>query len=179
MDKRQAIIFTGAKLIHEKGYHHVGIKAILDELQIPKGSFYHYFKSKEDLGMAIIDIYLMDTQEAIASVSHSLEGLKNFFNIFFDRLRGMSMKCGCPVGNLILELSDENESFRMKLHDWYELVYKWIDSILSDNGYEDATRRAKALFAAFEGAMMAAKLDKSDEHFDIFYEITLSGILMK
>ena len=46
MNKKDEIIFTAARLMHEKGYHNAGIKSILDELNIPKGSFYHYFKSK-------------------------------------------------------------------------------------------------------------------------------------
>jgi len=109
MSKREALIFTAAKLIHEKGYNNIGIKAILDEMNIPKGSFYHYFKSKEELGLSIIDLYINDTGNCLNQVEKSIKGLNEFSNIFFNRLVELNMKRGCPVGNLILELSDENE----------------------------------------------------------------------
>lgn len=84
MNKREAIIMTAARLIHEQGYHHVGIKSILDELSIPKGSFfYHYFKSKEDLGLAIIELYMRDTSNGINQSEKTLEGLNKFFLISF------------------------------------------------------------------------------------------------
>lgn len=82
MDKREAIIFTAARLIHEEGYNKVGLKSILDELSIPKGSFYHYFKSKEDLGLSIIEVYIGDTKACVEEVEQNLEGLKTFYGIF-------------------------------------------------------------------------------------------------
>lgn len=177
MDKREAIIITAARMIHEKGYHHVGLKSILDELSIPKGSFYHYFKSKEALGLAIIDIYLQDTSDCMTTVSKDLEGLRTFFDVFFNRLKAMELKRGCPVGNLILELADENELFREKLSSWYQLVYQWIAEILESENINHSEEKAKALFAAFEGAMMVAKLDKRQEHFDIFHKFIFDGVI--
>jgi TetR/AcrR family transcriptional repressor of nem operon len=177
MDKREAIIFTAARLIHEQGYNKVGIKSILDELSIPKGSFYHYFKSKEDLGLSIIDIYIDDTKGCIESVSNDIKGLKDFFGLFFKRLEEMQLKKGCPVGNLILELSDENESFRTRLMVWYEMLFRWIEDVLTKESIDNAEKKAKALVAAFEGTMMLSKLDKDNVHFEIFNEITFCSII--
>lgn len=177
MDKREAIIFTAAGLIHQHGYNKVGIKSILDELSIPKGSFYHYFKSKEDLGVAIIDVYINDTKGCTLSVTQDLEGLKAFYGVFFDRLKALSLQRGCPVGNLILELSDENEVFRSKLFEWYDMLLQWTASILEAEGIDKSLDKARALTAAFEGTMMLSKLDKDSVHFDIFYNITLRAIL--
>jgi len=177
MNKRDAIIFTAAQLIHEKGYHNIGIKSILDALSIPKGSFYHYFSSKEALALAIIDLYIEDTQSCIENSDTSVEGLKSFFNIFFNRLIDLELKRGCPVGNLVLELSDENETFRLKLHEWYDFLKVWIAKVLNDEGIDKAEVKAKALWAAFEGTMMLSKLDKNPEHFEIFNDLTFPSIV--
>ncbi|MCH4888419.1 TetR/AcrR family transcriptional regulator [Acidaminobacter sp. JC074] len=177
MNKRETILMTAARQIHENGYHHVGIKSILDELQIPKGSFYHFFKSKEALGLEIIQFYIEDTKSCIAGVEDSLQGLEDFFNIFFNRLRQLELRRGCPVGNLILELSDDKEVFREKLSEWYELVITWVSDILRNNGIDQAAIKAKALFAAFEGAMLTSKVNKKEEHFNIFIEVTLKSII--
>lgn len=177
MSKREAIIVTAARLIHEHGYHNVGIKSILDELSIPKGSFYHYFKSKEDLGLAIIDLYIRDTSDCIGQNEKTLKGLKEFFNIFFNRIVELSLKRGCPVGNLILELSDENESFRLKLMEWYNTVKSWIAETLTAEDIEDPEEKAQALFAAFEGTMLVSKLEKDAIHFKVFNKYTFDGII--
>ena len=177
MDKREAIINTAAQLIHQYGYTKVGLKMILDELNIPKGSFYHYFKSKDDLGLAIIDLYIEDTTLAIGAVSNDLDGLGQFFDLFFQRLISLEMKRGCPVGNLILELSDVNELFLNKLHQWYDLVYQWSAGILDQAQIPNSDQKAKALFAAFEGTMLTSKVDKNMEHFQIFQSIILPAII--
>lgn len=177
MDKREAIINTAARLIHEQGYNKVGLKSILDELSIPKGSFYHYFKSKEDLGLSIIDIYIVDTKTCIEQMDQNLEGLMTFYGVFFNRLKSLSLKRGCPVGNLILELSDQNEAFREKLYEWYELLNSWTEKILMDASINNAGNKAKALTAAFEGTMMLSKLDKDAVHFEIFNTITFVAII--
>lgn len=179
MNKREAIVLTAARLIHEHGYHNIGIKSILNELSIPKGSFYHYFKSKEDLGLAIIELYIHDTAGCITQVEETLDGLKAFFNIFFDRLVELSLKRGCPVGNMILELADENETFRLKLMEWYTTLEQWITGILVKESVEDAPGKAKALIAAYEGTMMMSKLDKDAVHFELFNKYTFDGILSK
>lgn len=177
MNKKEAIILTAARLIHEHGYNHVGIKSILDELNIPKGSFYYYFKSKEDLGIAIIELYINDTSDCLDHCEKNLKGLKDFFNIFFNRLIELSLKRGCPVGNLILELADENELFRNKLMEWYSVVTTWIKQILTSENINDPEEKAKALFAAFEGTMLVSKLEKDKIHFEIFNNYTFDGII--
>lgn len=177
MNKREAIIMTAARLIHEQGYHHVGIKSILDELSIPKGSFYHYFKSKEDLGLAIIELYIRDTSNGIKQSEKTLEGLNKFFNIFFNRLIELHLKRGCPFGNLIIELSDENESFRLKLKELYTMMTSWITEVLRKESIEHPEEKAKALFAAFEGTMLTSKLDKDPIHFEIFNQYTFHAII--
>ena len=87
--KKEEIILIGAELIHEHGYHNVGIKKILDVAQIPKGSFYHYFKSKEDLALCIIDFHINRTKDMFGSIDKTKEGLKVFFDMFFNMLRSM------------------------------------------------------------------------------------------
>jgi len=177
MGKRDDIIKVAAKLIRENGYHNIGIKSILDELSIPKGSFYHYFKSKEELGLAIIEIYTSMLKKRIEEQDNSLDGLKRLFNIYFDQLLSREMKNGCPVGNLILELSDENETFRHKLLEWYNYLENWTIDVLKNESIKDAEKKAKVLISAFEGAMLISKLDKDAVHFELFNEITFNAIV--
>ena len=54
---RDRIIETGAEIIHRKGFNHTGIQEILTAAGVPKGSFYNYFKSKDEFGLEVIDYF--------------------------------------------------------------------------------------------------------------------------
>ncbi|MBW1898902.1 MAG: TetR/AcrR family transcriptional regulator, partial [Deltaproteobacteria bacterium] len=55
---KQKILAAGASIIHRKGYNHTGIQEILQTVGVPKGSFYFYFKNKEDFGLQVIDYFV-------------------------------------------------------------------------------------------------------------------------
>ena len=56
-DTREALIRSGLEVITETGYLSAGIDAVIKNIAVPKGSFYHYFKSKQDFGMAVLTAY--------------------------------------------------------------------------------------------------------------------------
>jgi TetR/AcrR family transcriptional repressor of nem operon len=56
-DAKTRLLRTGARIVHQKGFNDAGLQEILEEAQVPKGSFYFYFKSKEDFGLQLIDYY--------------------------------------------------------------------------------------------------------------------------
>ena len=51
------ILEIGTDLILKNGYNNVGLNKILQAANIPKGSFYYYFNSKEDFGVQVIEYY--------------------------------------------------------------------------------------------------------------------------
>lgn len=171
MTKRDEIIIIAADLIHEHGYNNIGIKKILDEANIPKGSFYHYFKSKEDLALAVIEFHIENTKIIFSGIDRSIEGLRSFFNIFFMKLEELEYKRGCPIGNMILELSDLGESYRNKLLEWLKYLEGEIVDILENSEIkENINPRSMASFivTSFEGAMMKTKLEKTRVAIDEF-----------
>ncbi|WP_432661862.1 TetR family transcriptional regulator C-terminal domain-containing protein [Wukongibacter baidiensis] len=171
MTKKDEIIMIAADLIHEYGYNNIGIKRILDEANIPKGSFYHYFKSKEDLALAVIEFHIENTKIIFNEIDRSIEGLRSFFNIFFMRLEEMEYKRGCPVGNLILELADLGDSYRNKLLEWLKYLEDEIVEILENSEIKERINpRSMASFivTTFEGAIMKVKLEKTRTAIDEF-----------
>jgi hypothetical protein len=60
---------------------------------------------------------------------------------------------------------------------WYEMLFRWIEDVLTKESIDNAEKKAKALVAAFEGTMMLSKLDKDNVHFEIFNEITFCSII--
>jgi len=68
-ETKDRILTVGIDLFSKKGYHNVGLKEILKMAEVPKGSFYHYFESKEDFGVQVINKYssqgLVNFQQAL------------------------------------------------------------------------------------------------------------------
>jgi TetR/AcrR family transcriptional repressor of nem operon len=69
-DTRQHILDTGNRIIAAKGFSAVGLNEILQAAEVPKGSFYHYFKSKEQFGEALLEAFF-DTCSASTPCSRA------------------------------------------------------------------------------------------------------------
>ena len=65
-DTKNKLLQIGAKYVHLKGFNNTGLQEILKEAKVPKGSFYFYFKSKEEFGLEIIDVFLSFFEKELA-----------------------------------------------------------------------------------------------------------------
>src|SRR5271157_329323 len=126
---KDKILAHGAQIIHQKGFKNTGIQEILYNAGVPKGSFYFYFKSKEDFGLEIIDyfnaiingIFTRYLNDKKIPPLKRLEKLFDFYEAAFQK-SGYSL--GCPIGNLSLELADTNERLRVHLEGVIETRIK-------------------------------------------------------
>ena len=117
---KSRLIEIGAEIIHLKGFNHTGIQEILNAAEVPKGSFYNYFKNKEDFGLQVID-YFVDYMAVVArgvlgdcSIS-PLERIRGLLRRFIEILKERDYGYGCPIGNLSQEMGDLSPAFREKL----------------------------------------------------------------
>ena len=170
---RDRIIETGAGIIHRKGFNHTGIQEILNAANVPKGSFYNYFKSKEDFGLQLID-YFSEQFNRIAkktlqdtSVS-PLNRLYGFLTAFIEHFESQNYAGGCPIGNLAQEMGDLNPAFRQKLKEAIDMMAKAYTSVLAEA--QEARKISKNLevkeaayfiVAGWHGAIIQMKLEKS------------------
>ena len=100
---REKLLGQGLKLFITQGYHGTGIKEVVDQVKVPKGSFYNYFESKEQFGAEVIRQY---SEQIIANMAAYLNGpednaliaLKQFFEQ--EMQRHQEVKAGCIIGNL-------------------------------------------------------------------------------
>jgi TetR/AcrR family transcriptional regulator, transcriptional repressor for nem operon len=186
---KQKILRTGAGLIHSRGFKNTGIKDILDSSGVPKGSFYFYFKSKEDFGVALIDYYIdfISLMMKKYMEDKNLEPVERLMRFFEDGSRyyqKTNFTCGCPIGNLSQEMSDLNEPMRTRLKAAYlkmrsDLVMclkeaqskKQIDDAL------DAENLGVFILNSWEGALIDMKVSKSIKPLEIFIKMVFEGIL--
>lgn len=186
---RESIIRNGAFLIHSKGYNNTGLSDILKAAGVPKGSFYFYFKSKDEFGLAVLDYYW----EFIQGMSNThcsdknvppLERLARFMDVYHKFFESMRFTCGCPIGNLMQEMSDLNEGFRGKVSDIYSSMKDFIAQLLGEAQDKgdlphtiDKEGTAQFILNSWEGAIMHMKVTKSNEPLKLFKQMIFDRIL--
>lgn len=186
---RTRILEVGSNIIHQKGFNNTGIQEILDKAGVPKGSFYFYFKSKEDFGLALIDQFEAMVCGHLASVldDTSLEPLvrlKSFFSSFRNYFESQNCSRGCPIGNLSQELSDVNENIRQRLeksfHNMGSLIEKCLYAARIKGELSDdlpVPETADYIINSWEGALMRMKVSKSIEPLLVFEHVLFDTIL--
>ncbi|WP_407169164.1 TetR/AcrR family transcriptional regulator [Bradyrhizobium sp. ORS 111] len=173
---------AGVALLSEKGFSATGLEQILQQVGVPKGSFYHYFTSKNEFGLAIIDAYADYFAKRLdrAFVHTNLSPLSRIKFFMDDARAGMArfdFRRGCVVGNLGQEMGSLPNIFQEQLHgvllDWQRrtaLVFAEAQSV----GELDARHNCESLAAFFwigwEGVVLRAKLERSPDPIDIFSE---------
>ena len=159
--------------MHVHGYNNTSLDDVLRESGVGKGNFYYYFKSKEDLGYAILDqivgAFLERTLEPCFSDpgGDALAQIRCFLDRLLEAQRARNGVGGCPLGNLAAELSDVHEGFRGRLASVFATWRERLTDVLraaQSQGSVDAACRPEAvadfLVASLEGAMLLTKLTK-------------------
>ena len=179
---------AGYLLFNRHGYNATGIQQITDQAGVPKGSFYHYFASKEAFGLALIERYAhffarkLDRHLLCAELT-PLARVQAFVD---DAQAGMARydyRRGCLIGNLGQEMGALPESFRAQLQavfaDWQARLAACL-RLAQQAGEMSATADAEQLAAFFwigwEGAVLRAKLAQSAEPLTVFARFFLAGL---
>ena len=157
----------------ENGYNGTGIKEIVDETGVPKGSFYNYFKSKEDFTVEIIQLY-SDTLSSLwggllaGGPSEPLAALRSSFEGILFYHEQSEVRTGCLIGNLAAEISASSDLCRQTMH---QATLAWKDRVtaLVRQGQAQGTIRgdvapealADFIWNAWEGALLHMKITGS------------------
>ena len=173
LNTRGRIIETGAAIIHRKGFNHTGIQEILTAAGVPKGSFYNYFSSKNDFGLAIVD-YFSDHFRQIAGKTLNdtaispLNRIYQFLTAFMDHFDSQNYVGGCPIGNLAQEMGDLNPEFRAKLKASIDMMIDAYSQVLAAAQQDgkiskslDIKDTASFIVAGWHGAIIQMRLAKS------------------
>jgi TetR/AcrR family transcriptional repressor of nem operon len=185
----QLLIKTGAKAILAKSYYAVGLNEILAEADIPKGSFYYYFKSKEDFCIAIVEYYIQEHIETclylLKDTSLSArERLLKYFTKVREFYLAQNCQQGCLLGKLTSEIATLSLPMRQALQNGME---KWLDYFIFC--LEDGVKRGEFHFsqppeeiagfisAAWGGSLARMQVTRSIKPLDIFINCVRDEIL--
>lgn len=164
-------------LFEEKGFHATGIQEIAIVAGIPKGSFYNYFASKEEFGVAVIRYYTdINTKrwanllDAATEQEDSYKALSTVFLAITEKYRCAEVKKGCLLGNLAAEISETSEECRMALQQSVG-EYKTILAQRIQMGQQlgkvrsdlPAQGLADLIWDCWQGSLLRMKIEKTVE----------------
>lgn len=185
---REALLRAGVEILTEKGFAATGIDQILRQIGVPKGSFYHYFASKEAFGAEVIQSYA--DYFAAKLDRHLLDSryspLDRLHHFVADARAGMGkhgFRRGCLIGNLGQEMGVLPESYRTQLIgvfiDWEARLAACLALAKVEGQIDpqaDAAQWARFFWLGWEGAVLRAKLALSDAPLEAFYQGFLTAI---
>ncbi|MER5464657.1 TetR family transcriptional regulator C-terminal domain-containing protein [Streptomyces sp. NPDC002668] len=186
---RESLLDAGLTLFHARGFNAVGIKEITDTAGVPKGSFYSYYSSKNAFAAAVIDRFWTGiVRDHGPILTDSSTPPAHRLVAFFEALtrdnakRGFAL--GCLLGNLALELSDDNGEARLRLAAIMEQWSDLIAACLAQAGSADdvvatteTTDLAAMIIESWEGAVMRGRVDQSRAPYDRFLTVSLPRLL--
>ena len=188
---KSSLLDHGVRLMLERGYHKTGIYDVLTAADVPKGSFYHHFKNKEDFGLQVVGRYADDgyaeidrvlgdkEQLPLARLQHLFEGFRADYERRFCR-------DGCLLGNLGQEMADINDTFRHRIQShfdrWTARIALCLDEAVAsgDLGADvDTTMLAGTLLDAYEGALLRMKVVKTTAPLQAFLDVCFKKTLTR
>ena len=140
-DTRQHLLDTGRDILAARGFSSVGLSAILQAAGVPKGSFYHYFQSKEQFGQALLEdyfaSYVQDLDARFADDgTPAISRLMQYWQDWQENYCGPAGLRDCLVVKLSAEVADLSEAMRITLRDGTEQVMariaNCIDAAIAD-----------------------------------------------
>ena len=171
-DVRDNILATGQRLMAGKGYSAVGLNEILTSAGVPKGSFYHYFGSKDAFGEALLDSYFEDYLAEI-DVTLALPGLSmaqrvlRYFEVWQQTQSFFDCQGKCLAVKMAAEVADLSEAMRLSIRRGTSGIVSRLAAVIEAGVAEgslavsgDATTTARSLYQLWLGASIMVKIER-------------------
>ncbi len=186
---RQKLIEAGSEIFAELGFNNTGINTVLSRARVPKGSFYHYFSSKQDFGLAVIDDFAKQHSEVLTMLMSNqavspLQRMRNYLEYCLKTLIEYKFRRGCIIGNLSQELAAQNADFRHCLaavfEEWKQHYMSCLEAAIQAGELDqqaDCEQLAELLLTGCQGAMLMGKVKQSakpmQNFIEFFFELAL------
>ncbi|MBC7404544.1 MAG: TetR/AcrR family transcriptional regulator [Cytophaga sp.] len=189
-DTRERILSIGQNLVSGRGFSALGLSEILAKAEVPKGSFYHYFQSKEGFGVALLERYF-DTYLAHASALLNDESIPVTSRLltYFSNWKQVAAGCECPdmclAVKLAAEVADLSEPMRLALANGMQRITVQIANTISNAQAKkqfpadiNAVQLAESLYGMWVGASLLTKVSRSMTSMDLAFKQTKQMLRM-
>jgi len=157
---REQIVEAADRLFYRQGYEHTSFADIADDVQISRGNFYYYFKTKDEILDAVIDRRLADRREMLArweaETESPAERIRCYIKILVTNQADIK-RYGCPLGTLSSELAKLNHEAQGEAKALFTLFRSWLRRQFEALGHEaEADALALHVLAASQGVATLA-----------------------
>jgi TetR/AcrR family transcriptional regulator, transcriptional repressor for nem operon len=190
-DTKNKLLLHGIEVLQSKGFHGMGLAEVLSVAEVPKGSFYHYFKSKEDFVAECLSVYWAQAKEHMLTIANnpSLNPRQQLDQLFcvthFEKLECHQRK-GCLLGKLASETPAIGgvvvEQINRGMAEWAEIILRIITlgQIKGEfNSSIPALSLTHFMMDAWEGALINMRISGSLEALHRFQNIVFNNLLIK
>jgi len=186
---RERILEVGAQAIADKSFNSCGLAEILQRAGVPKGSFYHYFSSKEDFGVALIEKASAEYVELLQPIVSDrkrtpLQRLRAVFELSREECMANGAARQCLIPKLALETSQLSEpvhaAVKCAYDQWSALIARVIREAQAAGQVarsHDPDRLANVLVMLWEGATIRMQIDRSLQPVDDFLSFVFDSLL--
>lgn len=168
-DKRERLIQTAVNLVYQQGFHQTTLADIAQQAQVPLGTVYYFFKTKEAIGQALVDQYLRNYQDALRQWDNDpnpkarLEACVQL--MLGDGLR--LSQSGCPIGTLCSELHKQGGPLARQASGIFGELLAWLEAQFQALGKgEESSNLAVHLLSAMEGATLLTQSFHTPEYIE-------------
>ena len=191
---RQRLVEAALYLFWKQGYNATGMAEILAQSRVNSGSFYHFFKSKDDLLLAVLQLYIETLHPIVidpvfATTDDPVERIFGVLSFYRQNLMATGCTYGCPIGRLALEIPPEQATVYRLLSDNFDGWTAAIQRCLDDLGDRlphpvDKATLAQFVLTVMEGGVMQARahrnlapFDASVQHLRSYFNLLLASAI--
>lgn len=135
---KEKIVESAQDLFHRNGFQNTSIDSILESTGVTKSNLYYHFKSKEELGLLVLEKSIVEYERDFFTDTFENKNLTpeqkltRYYKKVIAHYKSLDYMFGCPFGNLAQELSDTNENFRLRLSEFFDRWQKEIEQCIKD-----------------------------------------------
>jgi TetR/AcrR family transcriptional regulator, transcriptional repressor for nem operon len=189
-DTGERLVRIGTEFLSEKGFGLTGLDEVLRAADVPKGSFYYYFDSKIDFGLAVIDNYAGIWERKLKRLleNPSVPPLRRIDDYIAEGISGLeryAFQRGCLIGNMGQEITTLNDAIRDRLLGVFAHWTKAMAACLAEakkcgdiDASLDVGKMSRFFWLAWEGAVLQAKLQRSTQPIEDFRDVLFRQILV-
>ena len=186
---RDKLLQEGLKVVLAQGYSGASVRDIVRAAGVPQGSFTNHFTSKEAFAQEVLDLYFSLVRSNIEKTLRNdslppLRRLQAWFDLQIAFLKKAQFRTGCLIGNFSIEASDQSESIRQHLTEFFKDIHESIVYCLKaavDAGdlsaSTDIREVAGFLYSSWHGAILQSKVEQNIKPLERFKRVLFNQVL--
>lgn len=188
-DTRRNLVQVGLRMLHAEGFAATGIQSIVEGADVPKGSFYNHFASKEAFGAEVLEAYFDRNEGQLRAILCNPRlapraRLEAYFDDRIEALKTAGFAKGCLLGNFSAEIADHSALLRERLAAQFKSWDRYFEQCITEAQEQGAIskRLPAALLARFvlngwEGALLRMRVDRSAAALIEFKKVIFGTVL--